>query len=124
MAKKGRIYLFGNGELKSNPIHGEDLAKLCVNCIYTEDKEIEAGGPEILTQNEIAETAFNTLNKTPRITYIPDWLRKLVLKLITTFTSSKIYGPIEFFLTVMAMNMVAPEYGQHTLKEYFESLNK
>lgn len=26
MAKDGRVYLFGNGQLKMNPIHGEDLA--------------------------------------------------------------------------------------------------
>ena len=123
MAKKGRIFLFGDGELKSNPIHGEDLAKLCVNSISTNDKEIKAGGPETLTQNQIAETAFKSLNKTTKVTYIPDWLRRLVLKTITAFTSSKVYGPIEFFMTVMAIEMVAPEYGKHTLKEYFESLN-
>jgi len=32
------------------------------------------------------------------------------------------YGPIEFFLTVMAIDMLAPEYGNHTLKEYFINL--
>jgi len=26
MAKDGRVYLFGDGNLKLNPIHGEDLA--------------------------------------------------------------------------------------------------
>ncbi len=124
MAKKGRIYLFGNGELKSNPIHGEDLAKLCVNCINKDCKEIKVGGPETFTQNQIAETAFKALNKTTKITYIPNWLRKIVLKLLTVFTSSKIYGPVEFFMTVMAMEMVAPKSGEHTLKEYFDSLIK
>jgi uncharacterized protein YbjT (DUF2867 family) len=124
MAKKGRIYLFGNGKLKANPIHGEDLAKLCLSCVNNDDRELKAGGPETLTQNQIAETAFKALNKTPKITYIPDWLRRFVLRLITSFTSSKTYGPVEFFMTVMAMDMVAPEYGKHTLKEYFESLNQ
>lgn len=124
LAKKGRIYLFGNGELKANPIHGEDLAEICVNCIETKDKEIKAGGPEILTQNEIAETAFRALNKKSKITYIPSWVGKFILKIMRIFISSKIYGPIEFFMTVMAMDMVAPKYGNHTLKEYFENLNK
>jgi len=27
-------------------------------------------------------------------------------------------------MTVMAMDMLAPEYGEHTLKEYFASLNE
>jgi hypothetical protein len=43
--------------------------------------------------------------------------------MIRLFSSSKVYGPIEFFMTVMAMDMVAPEYGRHTLSEYFNKLN-
>jgi len=36
---------------------------------------------------------------------------------------ANVYGPIEFFLTVTAMDMVAPEYGKNTLREYFTNLN-
>ncbi len=123
MAKKGRIYLFGKGSYKSNPIHGEDLAKVCVDSIELDDKEIAVGGPETLTQNEIAKAAFNALGKEPKITYIPEFIRKLILGLAKTFTNSKTYGPIEFFMNVMAMDMIAIEYGEHTLKDYFESKN-
>jgi uncharacterized protein YbjT (DUF2867 family) len=124
MAKKGRIYLFGNGELKANPIHGEDLAAVCVDAIEKSDEEIEAGGPEILTQNEIAMTAFDVLGNKPKITYIPDRVRVVILKAVRIFTGSRIYGPIEFFLTVMGIDMIASEYGKHTLREYFTSLNE
>lgn len=123
MAKKGRIYLFGNGKLKANPIHGEDLANICVDSIDKDEKEIAAGGPEILTQNEIAETAFKAIGKKTKITYIPDAVRKFVLLFLKVFTSSKTYGPIEFFMNVMAMEMVAPKYGKHTLKDFYTNLN-
>lgn len=123
MAKKGRVYLFGDGELKMNPIHGEDLAVICVDAIDKPDIEIKAGGPEILTHNEIAAVAFEALRVIPKITHIPNWVRVAVLKMIRLFSSSKVYGPIEFFMTVMAMDMVAPEYGRHTLSEYFNKLN-
>ncbi len=63
MANKGKIYLFGDGELKSNPIHGEDLAKICVNQINSNDTELNVGGPEILTQNQIAEIAFKNMSQ-------------------------------------------------------------
>lgn len=122
MAKKGRIYLFGTGEQKANPIHGEDLATVCVDAIDKSDTEIEVGGPETLTQNEVAITAFKVLGKKPKITHIPDFIRIVILKMVRTFTGSKIYGPIEFFLTVMAMDMIAPEYGKHTLEKHFERL--
>ncbi len=123
MAKRGRIYFFGNGELRANPIHGEDLAAVCVDAIERPDKENEIGGPETLTQNEIASMAFDILGNKPKITYIPDWVRVTILKLVKLFTRSKFYGPVEFFMTVMAIDMLAPEHGKHTLKEYFKKLN-
>jgi len=123
MAINGRVYLFGNGEYRANPIHGKDLATFCVDAIEKPDREIEIGGPETLTQNEIAFIAFNVLGNKPKIFHIPDWLRTLILKMIRIFTGSKTYGPVEFFMTVMAMDMVAPQYGKHTLKDYFIKLN-
>ena len=123
MAEKGRVYLFGNGELRANPIHGEDLAVVCVEAIDGADKEIAVGGPETLSQNEIAKIAFDILGSQQKVTYIPEWLRIAILKTVKLFTSSKIYGPIEFFMTVMAINMIAPEYGKHTIKEHFKKLN-
>jgi uncharacterized protein YbjT (DUF2867 family) len=104
-----------------NPIHGEDLAEVCVNAINTEEKTIEVGGPEILTHNEMVELAFNTLNKKVKVSYMPEWVRKMILWFARTFTSSMTYGPMEFFLTVLAMDMVAPKYGQHTLSDFFNS---
>jgi uncharacterized protein YbjT (DUF2867 family) len=123
MAKNGKIYLFRKGKSKANPIHGEDLATFCVDAIDKPDKEVEIGGPETLTQNEMASMAFEVLGDKPKITYIPDWIRVAILKLVKLITISRIYGPVEFFMTVMAMDMVAPEYGSHTLKEYFTILN-
>ena len=123
MAKRGRVYLFGNGELRANPIHGEDLATVCVDAIDKPDKEVEIGGPGTLTQNDIALIAYDILGNKPKITHIPDWVRVVFLKLVRLLTGSKVYGPVEFFMTVMAMDMLAPEYGKHTLKEYFTNLN-
>jgi len=122
MAQKGKVYLFGDGELKTNPIHGEDLAEVCVNAIESPEREIEIGGPETLTQNEIAALAFDVLGEKPKVAYIPHWVRVAILKLVRLFTGSRTYGPIEFFMTVMAMDMIAPRYGKYTLKEHFRTL--
>ncbi len=125
MAKKGRGYVFGSGNNKINPIHGEDLAKFCANAIDGEEKEINVGGPDILTHNEILTIAFESLAKEVTISRIPTWLRNCLLKTLRTFTSIKTYGPIEFFMTVLAVDMVAPTYGKHHLREYFiENRNK
>lgn len=123
MAKTGRIYLFGDGTFKSNPIHGEDLAKVCVDAINQEEKEIDVGGPETFSQNEIAEIAFEAAGKPIKITHIPDWIRRLVLRSLKLILSTTKFGPIEFFMNVMATEMTAPAYGVHTLTNYFKSLN-
>ncbi|NNG26902.1 MAG: SDR family oxidoreductase, partial [Ignavibacteriaceae bacterium] len=47
MAKKGKGYVFGSGENKINPIHGEDLAEVCVNASKGDEKEIKIGGPDM-----------------------------------------------------------------------------
>jgi uncharacterized protein YbjT (DUF2867 family) len=123
MAEKGRIYLFGNGQLQSNPIHGDDLAKVCIDSVNGEAKEIKVGGPEVLSQIEIAKVAFEAVNKPLKVTFIPDWVRRVILKISKLLLSKSKFGPIEFFMNVMVIEMSAPMYGKKTLKEYFLSLN-
>lgn len=122
MAKRGRIYLFGDGSLRTNPIHGADLAALCVDALHLEEKVIEAGGPEVLTHREIAEKAFEAIDAPVKITGIPDVVRRIALRVLPWVMGKTRFGPVEFFLHVMAMEMTAPLYGQRTLGAHFRSL--
>ena len=125
MANGGKVYLFGDGKLKLNPIHGEDLAKVVVDTINQDAKEINIGGPDMLSQNDIAELALKAYSKPIKIIHLPDWIRKITLWTVRTFTSSKTYGPIEFFMTTMVMDMQAPQYGKLKLEDFFnEQTNK
>jgi uncharacterized protein YbjT (DUF2867 family) len=124
MAKKGTVYLFGNGEYKGNPVHGEDLAEFIVRNLERHNEELEVGGPQILTQNEMAQAAFAVLDKKEKIVHIPLWIRDIVLKLIRWFSGQKTYGPIEFFMTVMTMDMIAPPYGKWLLFDYFQRIKE
>jgi len=119
MAKGGKVYLFGDGKLKLNPIHGEDLAKVVVDTINQDAKEINIGGPDMLSQNDIAELALKAYSKPIKIIHLPDWIRKFTLWTVRTFTSSKTYGPIEFFMTTMVIDMQAPQYGELKLEDFF-----
>ena len=120
MAKKGKGYVFGSGEYRINPIHGEDLAEVCVSAATGGEKEINVGGPDVLTHNEILAIAFESLGKTEKISRIPNWVRNFLLAILRIFISLKTYGPLEFFMTVLAQDMVAPIYGKHHLKDFFE----
>jgi uncharacterized protein YbjT (DUF2867 family) len=119
MARQGKVYLIGDGHYKSNPIHGQDLAEFIVSKMDCEENELDVGGPEIFTQNEIAGMAFRVLGKKGKITHIPIWIRDISLKLMRLFTGQKTYGPFEFFMTVMTHDMIAPQVGREYLKNYF-----
>lgn len=123
MAKNGSIYLFGDGEIKLNPIHGQDLAEVCINAITNVDKEINVGGPDILSLKDISNIAFKALDKKSKIIYIPDFIRLFILKIGKFILPIKTFGPIEFFLSAMAKDMIAPKYGKHTLQEHYLKLN-
>ena len=121
MAEGGRVYLFGDGKFKINPIHGEDLAKAVVETIHNGKTEIDIGGCRVFSHNDIAELALNAYSKPVKIVHLPDWIRKFILWFLRTFTNPKFYGPLEFFMTAMAMDMQATPYGKHKLEDYFKN---
>ena len=122
MAKRGRVYLFGDGNNRINPIHGADLARFCSEEIQSRNLELDVGGPETLSHKQMAQQAYEALGKVGKMSYIPTWVTRLSLFLMRIFTSSKTYGPIEFFMNVMSMDMVAPAYGERSLEEHYRSL--
>ncbi|RRQ48381.1 SDR family oxidoreductase [Maribacter algicola] len=122
MAKSGRVYLFGSGHQKFNPIHGDDLARAILATLDDSNKELTIGGPDVLSLNEISELALKTLNKPVKMVHLPDWSRKLTIWFLRTFTSVKTYGPIEFFLTLMAEDCIAPCFGTHHLEDFYKEV--
>ncbi len=122
MDRKGAVYLFGSGNYRENPIHGSDLAEFIISHLDRRNQELEVGGPDMLIQNEIAQAAFNALGKKRKIVHIPLWVRNASLKLIRWFSSEKTYGSIEFFMTVMTMHMIAPQFGKRKLIDYYREM--
>jgi len=123
MAQSGRVLLFGNGLQRLNPIHGKDLAETMVDALGTDIKELNVGGPEVFTHSQIATLAFESLSLTPKTVKLPDMLRRLMLWLVRLLLPKSSSGPIEFFLTVLAYDMVAPCYGKRTLSAHFSHLH-
>ncbi len=130
MAKKGRAYVFGQGEVRANPIHGHDLANFCLDVLKNpnqwkdRDGDYSIGGPDVLNQEDIAQIAFKVLGKQPKITHIPSGVARALTKILPKITKQSFYGPIEFFLTVLLEDMVGPTYGTIRLEEFFESVHE
>ncbi|MCW4441668.1 SDR family oxidoreductase [Vibrio splendidus] len=123
MAQSGRVYLFGSGDVRLNPIHGADLADFILASLPNAEKELDVGGPDALSATQIAALAFQSQGKMTRITYIPDCVRKLALSVIRRLPENRV-GPAEFFLSAMEGDAIAPCLGKHHLSDYFSQLNK
>jgi len=123
MARSGRVYLFGDGSSRINPIHGADLAEVCATALGTRESQIEVGGPEVLTYHEIAELAFDVLGKTEKITSVPKPLVSVAVGALRWLTPAKVYGPLEFMASVMTMDVIGQPHGQRRLAQYFRDCN-
>ena len=121
MARSGKVYLIGNGENRINPIHGADLVAVCVDAVASKEREIPVGGPVSYSVNEIAELAFSTLGKSPRVTRIPPRLVGYAVKLVRPF-SRNVSDLAAFFLAAGQNDIVAPATDTHTLRSYYQEL--
>ncbi len=122
MAKSGRVWLFGNGQNRINPIHGADLAAAVFDAVKEDVAWADIGGPETFTQKDLAKVCFDVLNRPLRIRYLPDILRRLALRLLPRIAPRRIAGPAQFFLTACGMNMIAPPSGTRRVEDHFKSL--
>jgi len=122
MARAGRVWLFGSGTGRINPIHGADLSDAVVAATEAGCAWRDVGGPETFTQAEIARLAFAALDRPPRITLLPDVLRTAALAVLPLATPRHIHGPAQFFLTALARDMVGEAHGTRRLSEHFQHL--
>jgi uncharacterized protein YbjT (DUF2867 family) len=122
MAKKGRAYLIGDGSNKMSPIHGRDLARVCVDAAEGDELEVEAGKPDIMTQREAVELAFEVVGKPAKVTVIPMWLARGVVRLIGLLSTQ--FGDLaDFIVTAGEIDGVGPKRGKTSLRSYFEALH-
>ncbi len=119
MARSGRVYLFGDGSNRINPIHGADLAEFCAGAIEVQLRNLEVGGPEVFTYREIAELAFAAVGKPAKITCLPNSLVSVIVGLLRRLTPARVFGPIEFMTSVMTMDVVGHPFGHRRLGEHF-----
>jgi uncharacterized protein YbjT (DUF2867 family) len=121
MARNGFMFSLGDGETRSNPIHGADLAKVCVDAAEGDAREIDAGGPEIFTYKQVAMMAADVVKKQPFSISLPTWLADGIAA-VTGVINRDIHDIALFAATVSKTDTVAPQYGTHRLRDFFEQM--
>lgn len=122
MARRGRVFVFGNGGFRMNPIHGADLAAVCADCLDRKNVEIDVGGPDVMTHDAIARAAFVALGRPPRITHVPVAVAHATRAILRAVMPVRVHGPTEFTLSVLTRDMVAPNCGEEHLDRFFDEL--
>lgn len=124
MARKGRVYLFGNGSFRINPIDGADVAAAAVEALDRGDTEIRLGGPDVLTHQQIALEAFDAIGTRARITHIPVWILATMLVVLRRVTPLRIHGVVEFPLTVLTHDVISPAAGHRQLAAHYQQATR
>ena len=122
MAAKGRVYLLGDGQARMNPIHGADLAKVCVQNSTAGCKVVDVGGPEIYTYEKIARLALKKAGRPAKIIRLPRWLPRLLAGFVGVF-SNRAFNLVSFMSIVMQNDYVGPKAGEHSLTDFFDELS-
>jgi len=124
MARSGRVYLFGDGSNRINPIHGADLAEVCADVLESAESQIDVGGPEVFTYRQIAELAFEVLEQREKITCIPKHLVTAIVGALRWLTPTKVYGPVQFMASAMTMDVIGQPRGQRRLADHFRDRSR
>jgi uncharacterized protein YbjT (DUF2867 family) len=119
--KKGFMVWIGDGQNRFNPVHGADLAKVCVDAAEGNATEIDVGGPEMFTYRSLFELAFESLGKKPRIIFIPIWIGKAVSRVIRLF-NPEFAVMLSILIEMNSMDNSAPAYGTHRLEDFYQEL--
>ena len=94
---------------------------VCADAAEGDAKVVEAGGPDVFTQRETAELAFDVLGKPAKVTVIPLWLAYGLSRFIGVLNRQ--FGDLaEFIVTAGEVDGVGPAVGKTSLRSYFEEL--
>lgn len=118
MAKRGAGFVIGTGGALTNPVHPQDVAQLCHNCLEAGPAEVSIGGPEVMSRRKIVETAFAAVGKAPQILQVPAGLMWFGVKL-AGLSNQRLGELLAFAMAVSTNDSVAPSVGSRTLLTYF-----
>lgn len=122
-ALSGFMLMVGDGHQRSNPIHGADLAKVCVDAVDGTAKEVEAGGPEVSTYLEMTDLAAEVAGNRPFILPLPLWLADGLVA-ATGIVNRDVHDVALFATTVSRIDTIAPLHGTHRLRDFFIECKK
>ncbi|HEY0972436.1 MAG TPA: NAD(P)H-binding protein [Gemmatimonadales bacterium] len=121
LAARGRAAVVGDGSARTNPVHEADVASCCVAALESGAREVEIGGPDVLTRREIAALACEAVGRPVVIRSVsPGVVRAATAPL--RLLNPRIHALVEFGTAVSLVDAVAPAVGGRSLHDHFAAL--
>ncbi len=124
MAARGRVWLIGDVQTRINPIHGADLADVVSEAIASDDTDDRrVGGPDVLTQSEIAGLAFDAVGGAPKVSRVPSRVVGALGRLVGPLNPNA-GANLQMFAVMGDHDMVGAQVGTHHLADEFRGAER
>ncbi|MEW5851427.1 MAG: SDR family oxidoreductase [Myxococcota bacterium] len=123
MARDGTAWLVGSGHSRMNPIHGADLAEEAVRCLEAGPggQQLDVGGPDILSWEEMAQAAFRALGRAPRVRRVPAGVVSALAPLVGV-VNPFVADLMRAIAQMGQRDVVGRAVGTHHLEEHYRQL--
>lgn len=119
MARRGLVYIPGDGCARTNPIHPREVAEVCVAALGEPDgTEIAIGGPEVLSREDIVRLAFEAVGRRPRVLHLPRWALIAFARVLHPW-HPRLAEVTDFSACALTNDFLAPEAGSQRLRDHF-----
>jgi uncharacterized protein YbjT (DUF2867 family) len=117
LARLGFLPRIGRPDARTNPIHPDDLAEVVAGAMDHGPALVEAGGPEVLTREDIGRAAFAAVGRPPRFVPVPDAVAR-VQTAMAGLLDRRVGEVLGFVRAIHEADLVAPAHGTHRLGPY------
>lgn len=119
MAERGRVWLIGDDQTRLNPIHGADLADVVADALVSGDtSDRNVGGPDVLTQADIAAAAFDATGRPAKVSRVPAGLLRGVGRLVRPVNANA-SANLGMFALLGCHDMVGDPVGHRHLADHY-----
>lgn len=123
MAKKGPLYVIGNGKSRSTPVDVRDLSSLVVEEMDQAcDRILSIGGPEDMSWNDVCMACFEQCGLKPHIIRVPKWLCEVTLWVLKPFSKST-YAMGQLILFMSTRDLPTEKRGTRSFADYLRELS-
>lgn len=120
-ARKGSMFVLGNGSARFTPIDVRELAEIMVDdSLKLDNRIIEVGGPQDLSWKEICHHCFAALETKPKVASLPIWMCRFIVWGLKPF-SLRYFSLGRLIIFSSVKDLPTPKRGKVRFPDYLKT---